>query len=67
LKEGWLYVASVMNSSSRKKIGWHANKQMTKELVITPLDRAYQRQQPPKGILRHLDRGSQYASHIYQD
>ncbi len=66
-KEGWLYVASVMDLFSRKIIGWHADKQMTKELVITALDRAYQRQQPPKGVLHHSDRGSQYASHDYQD
>jgi putative transposase len=64
--EGWLYVASVMDLFSRKIIGWHADSRMTKELVLTALDRAYQNQQPSGTVLHHSDRGSQYASHDYQ-
>jgi putative transposase len=64
--EGWLYVASVMDLFSRKIVGWHADRQMTKELVLTALDCAYQRQQPSSIVLHHSDRGSQYASHAYQ-
>jgi putative transposase len=39
---------------------------MTKEMVLTALDRAYQRQQPSGRLLHHSDQGSQYASHAYQ-
>jgi putative transposase len=64
--EGWLYVASVMDLFSRKIVGWHADSRMTKELVLTALDRAYQSQKPSCKVLHHSDRGSQYASHAYQ-
>jgi transposase InsO family protein len=65
--EGWLYVASIMDLCTRKIVGWHADERMTKELVLRALDQAYNRQRPPKGkVLHHSDRGSQYASHEYQ-
>ncbi len=65
-QEGWVYVASVMDLYSRKIIGWHADNRMTKELVLTALDRAYKQQKPKNSVLHHSDRGSQYASHEYQ-
>lgn len=64
--EGWLYVASVMDLFSRRIVGWHADNRMTKELVLTALDRAYHGQRPKGSVLHHSDRGSQYASHEYQ-
>ncbi|MBB5356748.1 transposase InsO family protein [Anoxybacillus mongoliensis] len=33
-KEGWLYLASVMDLFSRKIVGWCLSERMTKELVI---------------------------------
>lgn len=66
-REGWLYVASVMDLFSRKIVGWHADSRMTKELVIKALDRAYQKQRPRNPVLHHSDRGSQYASREYQN
>jgi len=39
---------------------------MTKELVLQALDQAYSRQRPKGKVLHHSDRGSQYASHEYQ-
>jgi transposase InsO family protein len=65
-EEGWLYVASVMDLFSRKIVGWHVDSRMTKDLVLTALDRAYQQQQPTGSVLHHSDRGSQYASHEYE-
>jgi transposase InsO family protein len=65
-QEGWLYVASIMDLFSRKIVGWYADSRMTKELVLTALDRAYKQQKPKNAVLHHSDRGSQYASHEYQ-
>ncbi|WP_142347135.1 IS3 family transposase, partial [Bacillus thuringiensis] len=62
----WLYVASLMDLYSRKIVGWHTDRTMTKELVLKALQQAYFRQKPEGSILHHSDRGSQYASHDYQ-
>lgn len=65
--EGWLYLASIMDLYQREIVGWYADKQMTKDLVLKALDRAYKRKQPKEGVLHHSDRGSQYASKDYQE
>ena len=54
--EGWLYLATVMDLSSRKIIGWAMDKTMTKELVISALKMAYKRQKPGKGVIHHFKR-----------
>lgn len=66
-REGWLYLASVMDLYSRKIIGFETGERMTKELVIKALDRAMTNQPPKEGLIHHSDRGSQYASKDYTD
>lgn len=66
-KEGWLYLASVMDLYSRRILGWHMSERMTKELTIRALERAIVAQKPSPGLIHHSDRGSQYASKDYQD
>ncbi|MFD1205685.1 IS3 family transposase, partial [Sporosarcina contaminans] len=51
----------------RRVIGWYMSDRMTKELVITALKRAIGRQAPSEDLIHHSDRGSQYASHDYQN
>jgi len=65
-EENWLYLASVMDLYSRKIVGFQMGARMTKELVISALDQAYNLRKPGKGLTHHSDRGSQYASHDYQ-
>lgn len=65
-QEGWLYLAVVIDLFNRKVVGWSIDKRMTTELVINALNMAVWRRRPPKGLLHHSDRGSQYASHAYQ-
>ena len=65
-KEGWLYLATVMDLFSRRVIGWAMSDRMTKDLVIQALKRAFQTQPPKAGLIHHSDRGSQYASLDYQ-
>ena len=64
--EGWLYYAAIIDLCHRKVIGWSMGSTMTKELVINALEQAVRRAKPPKGVIHHSDRGSQYASHAYQ-
>jgi putative transposase len=65
--EGWLYLAGIMDLSTRKIVGWHADSRMTKALALRALDMAIRREQPTNPVIHPPDRGSQYASHAYPD
>ena len=65
-RQGWLYLAAVMDLYSRKIVGWATAPRMPTELVATALRRALHQRQPTAGLLIHSDRGSQYASQDYQ-
>jgi transposase InsO family protein len=64
--EGWLYLAVVMDLYSRRIVGWAMDKRMKTDLVLNALAMAYWHRKPPKGLLHHSDRGSQYACPDYQ-
>lgn len=64
--QGWLYLAVVIDLYSRRVIGWSLDKQMKQSLVIRALLMAINLRNPPHGLIHHSDRGSQYASHAYQ-
>ncbi len=64
--EGWLYLAIVIDLSSRRVIGWATSKRLKRKLVIDALQQAIALRQPPEGVIFHSDRGSQYCSHDYQ-
>ncbi|MGI6627797.1 MAG: IS3 family transposase [Bacillota bacterium] len=66
-REGWLYLAVVIDLYSRMVVGWSIDKRMTKELVINALNVAIKRRNPSPGLICHSDRGSQYCSNAYQD
>ena len=66
-RQGWLYVAVVLDLFSRKVVGWSIDRRMTSELVKKALNMAVMYRQPSKGLLHHSDRGSQYASYAYQE
>jgi putative transposase len=59
--EGWLYLCAVLDLYSRKIVGYEMNDQIDAGLSLTALERAWDRRQPPPGMLHHSDRGVQYA------
>jgi transposase InsO family protein len=65
-KQGWLYLAVVLDLFSRRIVGWSMQPTLAKELVIAALQMALRMRQPASGLLHHSDRGSQYASNEYQ-
>ncbi len=66
--EGWLYLAVIIDLFSRKVLGWSMAEHMGVELVLTALNGALGQQKlAESGLLFHSDRGSQYASHDYQN
>jgi len=61
-KQGWLYLATVIDLYSRKIVGWSMDDNMKTPLVNNALLMALQHRNPKQGLLWHTDRGSQYAS-----
>jgi len=65
-REGWLYLAVILDLHSRRVIGWAVSNRMKRDLAIRALNMAIALRQPPQGCIHHTDRGSQYCSHDYQ-
>ncbi|WP_416883152.1 IS3 family transposase [Marivita sp.] len=65
-REGWLYLAVILDLHSRRVIGWAVSNRMKRDLAIRALQMAVALRQPPRGCIHHTDRGSQYCSHDYQ-
>lgn len=65
--EGWLYLAVVIDLFSRRVVGWAIADHMRTELVLAALTMAVDHRRPDAGLVHHSDRGSQYASYVYQD
>ena len=65
-KEGWLYLAAIMDVYSRQIVGWSMGKRLTQDLVIKALKQAIWRRNPSDGLIFHSDRGSQYAANEFR-
>jgi len=65
-KQGWLYLAVVMDIYSRKIVGWSIDSSLSAELVIRALMMALVHRNPERGIIFHSDRGSQYTSSSFR-
>ena len=65
-KEGWLYLAVVLDLFNREVIGWATSDRITQELTQTAMLMALGLATPEEGFLFHSDRGSQYAAINYR-
>ena len=61
-KEGWLYLAVVIDLFSRQVVGWSMAGHMRASLANDALLMALWKRKPEKGLLWHSDRGIQYAA-----
>jgi transposase InsO family protein len=61
-REGWLYLAVVIDLYSRRVIGWAVSNRMKKDLAIRALGMAINLRQAAPGCIHHTDPGS----HDYQ-
>jgi len=67
-RQGWLYLAVVLDLHSRRVVGWSMQSTLERSLVLDALDMALDGRRPQPGrLLCHSDRGSQYASDDYQN
>ena len=66
-RNGWLYLAILLDLYSRKVIGWSMSEKNNKQLVLNALDMALERRRPQSEVIHHTDRGSTYGSDDYRN
>src|SRR5262249_35079237 len=64
-REGWLYLAVVLDLASRRVVGWALRPRLTDDLTLTALRMALLHRRARR-VVHHSDRGLQYASRAYQ-
>ena len=65
-REGWVYLAVIIDLFSRRVVGWAISNRMKQDLALRALNMAIAIRRPPPGCIHHTDRGSQYCAHDYQ-
>jgi putative transposase len=65
-RQGWLYLAVVMDLFSRRIVGWAVSGSVHAVLVADALRMALRQRSPAPGLVHHSDRGCQYASAEFQ-
>ena len=65
-REGWLYLAVILDLASRKVIGWSMSRTLETSLAMAALQMALEARCPGGGLVHHSDRGAQYAAYSYQ-
>ncbi len=66
LRDGWCYLASVLDLHTKKVVGYKFARKMTVELVLEAMEIAIQVQHPTPGLIVHTDLGTQYTSEDFQ-
>ena len=65
-REGWLYLAVMLDLASRKVVGWSMQATLEATLAIAALQMALEVRGAGSGLVHHSDRGVQYAAVAYQ-
>lgn len=66
-RQGWLYLAVVLDLASRRVVGWAMKDSLETALASDALTMALWKRKPARGLVAHSDRGVQYASEAYQE
>jgi len=61
-REGFLYLAFILDVRSRRIVGWAMEDHLETELVVDALRMAVWRRKPAPGLVHHSDQGVQYTS-----
>lgn len=64
-KQGWLYLATVIDLYSRKVVGWSMSANNDTRMVIKALTMAINNKPKEQAVLLHSDQGSTYRSYQY--
>ncbi len=65
-RQGWLYLAIVLDLYSRRVVSWAFSSQPNSELSSRALEVAVQHRRPAQPLLFHSDQGVQYSSGAFQ-
>ncbi len=66
-RQGWLYVAVLVDLYRRKVVGWSLSKNNNGPLVEDALKMAITHRKPKSGLIHHTDRGATYAMQSYRN
>jgi putative transposase len=66
-RQGWLYLAVVLDLFSRRVVGWSMSRWISRHLVIDALKMAIDQRLPGSELIHHSDRGSRYTSDDFRD
>ena len=64
VKDGWTYLATVLDMCTHKIVGHSHARTMTAQLALDVVLNAHRKQGYPKDVLLHSDQGSQYTSEL---
>jgi len=62
VREGWRYLAIVMDRYSRRILAWTLTRRRTTRETCHVLALALKRRRPPRDLIFHSDRGTEYTS-----
>ena len=66
-REGWLYLAVILDLFSRRIVGWAMSHRLGQDLVLNAFQQALWRRRPRHGIIFHSDQGVQYACKAFRN
>ncbi|MGY3189963.1 transposase InsO family protein [Lysinibacillus sp. TE18511] len=64
-RDGWCYLASVLDCHTKKIVGYKFGRKMTVVIILEALDHAVAAQNPAPGLILYTDLGSQYTSEVF--
>jgi transposase InsO family protein len=66
-KEGWMYLAAILDAYNRQIVGWSMSDRLNHGILADALQKALRKRDPDAGLIFHSDRGTQYASYAFRD
>jgi len=65
-REGWLYLAAILDLFSRRVVGWATSPRIDTELCVRALRTALQARRPAPGLIFHSDQGVQFDAEAFR-
>lgn len=63
----WLFLATWLDLFSHRIVGWHLDRHMGQDIVITPFKQVIRNRGPGEGFIAHSDGGGQYGGHGFRN